>query len=766
MAMVLVSLAALLTIVVCTKLRSPATVQRGEHLLTGPDSSVFARYAGSESCRDCHAEEFNLWKPSNHSLAERLVRPDLDQPGFEPDRAFEHGTQTSSLRWTNNTAEIVAAGLSGPAESRVIVRVIGNSPLRQYLVPFPGGRFQALEAAWDPHANQWFNVYGNEDRKPGEWGHWTGRGMNWNYMCAGCHNTCLRRHYDEETDTYHTTMAEMSVGCEACHGPSKAHVQWQKQYAKTGKKDPNLQKQSRSQVMDTCGSCHSRRTELTGEFEPGQNFLDHFQPAMVDHSETFYADGQVHEEDYEYSSFISSRMHLRGVTCGDCHNPHSAKTILPGNQLCLRCHNGSDTNAPVINPVAHSRHPVFGFDAAGQPLNADLMTYRGAHMKETGGECVNCHMPQTVYMQRHRRHDHGFTIPDPLLTKELGIPNACNRCHQDKDADWALKHCDEWYGSKMNRPSRKRAQTIARARRGETQAREELVAWLKQEPSPYWQGVAVGLLQPWVARPEVASVLLQGAEHTNALVRTVVARSLEQAVALSVPGTRASLERSLQDPVRSVRLAAASSLPATLDPASAASRELQSYLNHNADQPSGQLQKAAYFFSRNELERALQHLQKAVGWDPYSTPLRQELAVVLSALNRPREALEHLQEACRLAPRDAECQFKLGLAFNEMGDLKNAAEHLAAAARLEPRHAATWYNLGLAQNSLGQPDSAIESLSHAETADSEDPRIPYARATILARAGRNKEAINAVRRALEINPSFTEAAELFQTLSN
>ena len=49
-------------------------------------------------------------------------------------------------------------------------------------------------------------------------------------------------------------------------------------------------------------------------------------------------------------------------------------------------------------------------------------------------------MPVTVYMQRHPRRDHGFTIPDPLLTKELNIPNACNRCHANQTTDWALKY--------------------------------------------------------------------------------------------------------------------------------------------------------------------------------------------------------------------------------------------------------------------------------------------------------------------------------------
>src|SRR5437764_1151098 len=82
----------------------------------------------------------------------------------------------------------------------------------------PGGRLQTLEASYDPHKNQWFNVYGNEDRHFGEWGHWTGRGMNWNSMCASCHNTRVRKNYDEKSDSYQTTMAQLTVSCESCHG--------------------------------------------------------------------------------------------------------------------------------------------------------------------------------------------------------------------------------------------------------------------------------------------------------------------------------------------------------------------------------------------------------------------------------------------------------------------------------------------------------------------------------------------------------------------
>jgi tetratricopeptide (TPR) repeat protein len=727
------------------------------------DQELFALYGGSQSCRSCHAEEYRQWESSHHALAERLVRPQTDRASFDPRRSFAHGSQRSELSWSNGAPEITCVGLSGKPESYALERVIGEDPLRQFLVRFPGGRFQALEAAFDPHSNQWFNVYGNEDRKPGEWGHWTGRGMNWNYMCASCHNTRLRRHYNEASDSYQTSMAERSVGCEACHGPLRRHNEWQKAFGKSGQKDPTLPKLTKMQVLDNCGTCHARRTELTGEFVPGDLFLDHFDLVLVDRTERYYPDGQVHDEDYEYGSFLGSRMAGRGVVCVDCHNPHSMKTMLPGNWLCLRCHVGGDTNAPVINPVTHSRHKVFGFNTNGQPVNVDLTSYHPESIQETGGECVNCHMPQTVYMQRHWRHDHGFTIPDPLLTKQFGIPNACNRCHKDKDADWSLKYCQEWYGDKMERPTRQRARIMAQAQRGERAVRVALVERQAKEESPYWRAALTGLLEPWAVRPEVAEVLQKALEHTNALVRTAAANTLAPAIS---GGNRAALEAlrgRLHDPVRSVRLAAAISLGPGLE-STEAKHELERYLANNADEPIGQFQAGLHAFSINDFASALVHFQKAVAWDPYSMPMRQELAVTLSALNRPQEALEALKEACRLAPQDAESHYKLALAYNELGNLNEAAAELAATVKLDPRHARAWYNLGLAQNALHQTEEALDSLIRGETADPEDARIPYARATILAQLGRKAEASAALRRALELNPAFREARELLDEL--
>ena len=268
--------------------------------LLEPEVQVFARYAGSQSCRECHAVQFESWAKSNHANAERAVSTAMESAAFSPERTFHHGTQDSVATQIAGKPAVKTLGFGGAHEAYPVARVIGHDPLRQYLVEGTGGRMQALEVAFDPKRSEWFDVYGDEDRKPGEWGHWTGRGMSWNAMCASCHNTRLRKNYDEATDTYRTTMAEMTVSCESCHGPMKAHGEWRKQYPNSKEPDPTVKKLTRDQGFDTCGSCHARRRELTGDFVPGDSFGQHFQLTTVDESDLYFPDGQIRDELYEY----------------------------------------------------------------------------------------------------------------------------------------------------------------------------------------------------------------------------------------------------------------------------------------------------------------------------------------------------------------------------------------------------------------------------------------------------------------------------------
>ena len=599
------------------------------HLARIANALPVREYAGAESCRACHPVEYQRWSESTHGVAERPLRAEIDRRAFEPARNFRHGAEIISVRTNGVQFQIVTLGPASNAQPFQVERVIGNQPLIQFLTLFPGGRYQVHEASYDPKSNQWFQVYGDDIRYPGEYGHWTGRGMNWNSMCAACHNTRVKKNYDAATDTYHTTMAGVGVGCEACHGPLQKHLEWQQAHPKSTAPDPTVVPLSPARTIGMCGSCHSRNTELTGDFQPGESFYDHYSLEVLSNSRHWHPDGQVKDEDYEFASFLSSKMYQAGVTCLDCHPRDVRKPQLKGNALCMRCHSGAYPKAVVVEPAAHGHHKL----------------------TDKGGECAGCHLPVTVYMQRHERHDHGFTIPDPLLTKELNIPNACNRCHADHTTDWALGYVDKWYGAKMNRPTRERARWIAAALNREDGARDRLIGLLADTTqSPYWRAVAATLLEKWTTERPTQQALLAQLTNEHPLVRERVVRSLEPTINEST--IAAALKPMLDDPVRNVRVAAAWVMRATVDMQSQAGRELQGMLDLEADQPTGQFEEAVLLLSRSRPEEALAHLKKAAAWDPLSPPFLCAQAQVQDQLGQLPEALKTLGQAAAAVPDD------------------------------------------------------------------------------------------------------------------
>jgi tetratricopeptide (TPR) repeat protein len=482
--------------------------------------------------------------------------------------------------------------------------------------------------------------------------------------------------------------------------------------------------------------------EITGDFKPGDGYHDHHLLSIVDHSNLWYPDGQNWDEDYEYTAFLGSRMHSKGVRCVDCHDFHSAKVRMPGNWMCLTCHAVGTTNAIEIDPVTHSFHSE----------------------TNSGNLCTGCHMPETPYMQRHWRHDHGFTIPDPVLTKEFGIPNACNRCHQDKTVDWSIEYVEKWYSNKMDRPYRQRARIVARAKELDESAVEPLLNMLANDEIPYWRAVAAGMLDPWISQPRVVGGLLGQLSNTNALVRVQAIRTLAPLVEAGNPAVHSALSAALEDPVRGVRWQAAYALRGEISTNSLAGSEFWHTLQHNADQPVGRMQWGSYELAQGNVPGALKQYETAVDWDAYSPAMRHEYAVVLSMAGRLPEAVEQLREAIRLEPNQAEFHYKLGLALNETGDVQGTLRALTEAVRINPAHARAWYNLGLARVGVNDASGAIEALLRAETLSPGDPRPPYALATVLVRMGDVSAAREAAQRVLQIDPDNRDASSLLRSL--
>lgn len=699
----------------------------------GVRGALARRFAGSSSCRACHAAEFEAWQSSHHALAERPIDMLHDRPAFEPGTTVIHGSISSDVRLREGHPEIETVGADGKRNAYRPQRVIGVAPLEQFLVPAPGGRWQAMSLAHDRKRNEWFDVFGQDDRKPQEWGFWANRGLTWNSMCASCHVTNLRKGYQPESDTYHTEWLELGVGCEACHGPRAAHVEEaQRSPESVRQRAAALGKQSPDLILDTCGSCHARRVELTGAFQAGERFLDHYRPVLPDESTVYYPDGQVHDENFEHVSFLLSRMHGEGVRCGNCHDPHSARLRLQGNALCLQCHQGK------IDPASHSHH-----DPASP-----------------GGQCVNCHMPLTTYMERHPRRDHGFTIPDPLLTKEWGIPNACNRCHHDRSVDWAVAAAEKWFGSRLDRSTRDRARIIAKARLGLGSNVPDLLQLIVREKGAAWRATAVGFTSAWVNHPLVRPVLSTLLLDPEALVRAAAARALGQA-----SDERDDVKPLLDDVSRLVRIEAAWVLRKSLELSSLAGKDLLQHLEQVADQPQGALQRSVFLLDRGDATGAETHIRQAMRWDATTAPYRQALALALDAQGDAKGAIAALEEAVRLAPLDAEYPFALALAHAGRDDHREAIRALERAVELDPRFARAWYNLGLARSRIGLAAPAIEALQRAQKEDPNSPEYPFARATIHWHRREYQEARQAAQESLGVDPEFEPAIELMTEIA-
>jgi len=48
----------------------------------------------------------------------------------------------------------------------------------------------------------------------------------------------------------------------ACHGPLKAHVDWQAQFGKSGGKDLTVSMLTPVNSWNSCGFCHARRAAI------------------------------------------------------------------------------------------------------------------------------------------------------------------------------------------------------------------------------------------------------------------------------------------------------------------------------------------------------------------------------------------------------------------------------------------------------------------------------------------------------------------------
>lgn len=715
---------------------------------TGPaDVPPTAAFVGSEACRDCHREAFDKWKGSDHEQAmavadERSVLGDFDNV------SFTHRGVTSRFFRRDGKYLVETEGPDGRPGVFEIAYTFGVRPLQQYLVPFPGGRLQCLTIAWDTGRRRWFSLYPDEDIPAGDWQHWTRNAQNWNGMCAECHSTNLKKHYDPEREVFATTWSEISVGCEACHGPGSRHVAWAKipPMARPALDDRGLVVQTSgitpAALVEVCAPCHARRAELGDYDHSGRLLLDHMVPALL--TEGLYeADGQQLDEVYTYASFLQSRMYARGVGCPDCHDSHSARQLRPGNELCVRCH-----QREVYDSADHHFHKK---EVDGRPSDGAL--------------CVKCHMPERPYMVVDWRADHSIRRPRPDLTVDIGTPNACGAagCHADRPAAWSARAYRDWYG-RARQPHY--ATVFAAARRGDASAAGPLLRLVDDVLQPaIVRATALSYLQRY-RTAESDHAYQRALASDEALLRHVAAASHTGAD----PASRASsLAPLLSDPVKAVRLDAAAALagvprdrlqPYQREAFALAVDEYRRAMEYSLDFATAGLNLGNLYANLGDATSAERYFRLALKIDDLFHPAKQNLAVLLSGQGRNTEAEALLRAIIAAYPNNGDAAYALGLLLAETGRPADAAAWLGRAVSAMPAHGRARYNLGLLLQQLDRADEAATMLEAAVALEPRNGDFLFALGDHYLKRGRGRDAMDVADRLIAAYPQAAVGHQL------
>ena len=448
-------------------------------------------YVSSTTCRACHPSQYATWHGSFHRTMTQIATPESVAADFDAMvvEAVPGHPMRLERRGDEFWAEFDDPGWEGaprdrPRITRQVVMITGSH--HQNIYWYATGHDRALNVlpgVYLLEEDRWTPRNAVVLAPPGQ-----GVAMldgHWNAVCIDCHTTHGKTRFDTpflsepiRDQAVDTTVAELGIACEACHGPAAAHVAANRnpirryQLHTGGAPDPTIVEPTRldpQRSSQVCGQCHSiwEFPDAAGEraasagglpYRPGDELrATRFvaQPRVNGRSDTmqalitadpdfvrgsFWPDGLVRVSGREYNGLLDSPCFAdatepeRTLSCFSCHTMHKTpedpRTVaewadthqvsagMDGNAACTQCH---------------------------APLAADLPAHTNHAPESTGSRCYNCHMPYTSYGLLRAIRSHTVTSPSVRESVELGRPNACNLCHLDRTLAWSADHLRNWY---------------------------------------------------------------------------------------------------------------------------------------------------------------------------------------------------------------------------------------------------------------------------------------------------------------------------------
>lgn len=713
-------------------------------------------YVGAAACAKCHAEISRQLERSLHGKMMRPATAASVEGDFAQNRIVLRGSNYL-LQQRDGNYFVTESDLTGKPQEHRVEYTLGSRRVQHYLTKLPDGRIIVLPPTWDNVAKKWIHDIdlGNPEEDP------AAQIQVWNKTCYSCHVSQEKKNFDVEQLRYATTWKDFGINCEECHGPGKEHVaaatevkiskpQTRAATSKTaiGRSIVNPAKLDPARSTMICAQCHSFRDIYVDDFKAGSNYYDFFLPVMeyrLPNSEdpAYWPDGRPRWLSNEATALWQSQCFLRGgATCATCHSrahdinvDHDPKLRTENGALCLGCH-----TTIAARVTAHTHH--------GQ--------------KSVGSSCVACHMPQTVVGIEARFHDHSMSIPVPENTLRHGIPNACNLCHKDKDAAWAMLQMNAWYGSQSRQEIVERADAFTGARKGDASVIPTLLRILSNSSGgPIIRANAAGYLASFPNDPDAYNAVFRSFSDREPLVRATAAFDLRPRAAQREE-VAPQLVSLLRDPAATVRMSAAIALVAMglrqlpgedgqrLEQAKELYNERAEL---NSDDAQQQFAAGRFYFLAGEMDRAVSAFRDSLKLDP-KIPAQYLLAQALTQKGDEKEAQQILKEIPRSDPQYTPAQQLLATleakdaARNETTGQTSPPGFDARALFFDARVEYQKANYGPA---LQQLEHALQAAPDADWAT----KARVYRAVCLEKLGRFQEA-EAAMNALSDKPAAKE----------
>ncbi|MEM6257979.1 MAG: tetratricopeptide repeat protein [Planctomycetota bacterium] len=743
----------------------------GNTATTTPASASGTGFIGSSACKQCHEQEHADWVGSHHDLAMKVATDDTVVGDFN-NASFTHSGNTSRFFKKDGKFFVHTDGPDGEMADFEIKYTYGIEPLQQYLVEFEGGKIQALTILWDDRTKEeggqrWYHLYPDEDLPHTDALHWTGPNFTWNHMCAECHSTDVKKNYDAKTGTYNTTWSEINVSCEACHGPGEDHKEWAELYIKDASIDKGdmglvirLKDETRQWVMNTetgiaervtpleedkvlnaCARCHSRRSQISHNGDAGVSFHDNYRPSHLTEG-LYHPDGQIQDEVYVWGSFVQSKMHMAGVSCMDCHDPHTARVPTQRNDLCAKCHMPSK-----FDTFEHHKHPP----GSG------------------GDSCINCHMPHQTYMGVDDRRDHSFRIPRPDLSLAMGTPNACNQCHTEQSVEWAAENAAFWWGVPIEEHPHYGV-VFHGARANEPGMDAELLRVLRdKEQPPIVRGTAVIYLSRYPTRAAAQGVM-ESLNDDEPMVRVAATDTLSD---MPISVRIGPALKMVDDPIRSIRVEAGDALAGVpmqqvsdedrkkIERGIAAYRKAQ---ETSEDTAAATMNLGTLAYRMGDFAQAIQQFRRVLEIDPSFYPAYANLATMYADADQLPEAFRLLDSGLAQLPKQPDLLYSKAMLSIRQRDYNQAISLLSRAYAGAPERPDIAYAYGIALYDTGRPNQAIALLKKSLETAPNDPQVLIALAQYSLQQQNPAGALEYAKAAQRLLPEDRGIAQFVQQL--